>query len=245
VTLSVMHEGENQITDITITRAKIPLINVSAQMIPGTNVLLVRIGSFSTRVGDDLKAALKQGKADGAQKIILDLRNSPGGLLDEAIVVASQFLTDGLVMQEQDAEGNRKPLAVKPDGVATDLPLAVLINQGTASAAEIVSGALQDQGRGQLIGKTTFGTGTVLNQFDLDDGSALLLATRQWLTPNGRVIWHHGIEPDITVELPRDASLVTPSRLKTMTPAELQSSQDTQLQKALEVLNEAPHATRR
>ena len=245
VTLSVIHEGENQITDITITRAKIPLINVSAQMIPGTTVLLVRIGSFSERVGDDLKAALQQGKADGAQRIILDLRNSPGGLLDEAIVVASQFLTDGLVMQEQDAEGNRKPLAVKPGGVATDLPLAVLINQGTASAAEIVSGALQDQGRGQLIGTTTFGTGTVLNQFNLDDGSALLLATRQWLTPKGRVIWHQGIEPDITVELPRDASLVTPSRLKGMTPAELQASQDTQLLKALEALDKAPNAARR
>lgn len=245
VVLSVIHQGENQITDITITRAKIPLINISAQMVPGTTVLLVRIGSFSERVGDDLKAALQQGRADGAQKIILDLRNSPGGLLDEAITVASQFLTDGLVMQEQDAEGNRKPLAVKSGGVATDLPLVVLINQGTASAAEIVSGALQDQGRAQLIGKTTFGTGTVLNQFSLDDGSALLLATRQWLTPKGRVIWHQGIEPDVTVELPRDGTLVTPSRLKTMTPAELEAAQDAQLQKALEVLGQAPNASRR
>ena len=129
--------------------------------------------------------------------------------------------------------------------MATDLPLVVLINQGTASAAEIVSGALQDQGRSQLIGKTTFGTGTVLNQFELDDGSALLLATRQWLTPKGRVIWHHGIEPDVTVELPPNASLVTPSRLKNMTPAELQAAQDTQLQKALEALNATPNATRR
>ena len=245
VVLSVLHEGDNQVTDIPIVRAKIPLINVSAHMIPGTQVLLVRIGSFSERVSDDLKTALQQGKVDGAQKIILDLRNSPGGLLDEAIAVASQFLGDGLVMQEQDAQGNRKPLAVKPGGVALDMPLVVLINQGTASAAEIVSGALQDQGRGQLIGQTTFGTGTVLNQFELDDGSALLLATRQWLTPNGRVIWHQGIEPDITVVLPMDVMLITPSRLRTMTPEEFQAAQDVQLQRALETLDKAPNTAHR
>lgn len=245
VVLTVLHEGEDQVEDISIVRARIPLINVSAQMIPGTQVLLVRIGSFSERVSDDLEKALADGKANGAQKVILDLRNSPGGLLDQAIAVASQFLSDGVVMQEQDAQGNRRSLAVKPGGAATEMPLAVLINQGTASAAEIVSGAVQDQGRGQLIGQTTFGTGTVLNQFELDDGSALLLATRQWLTPNGRVIWHQGIEPDISLALPGDARLVTPSRLRMMKPGEFEATDDVQLLKALEVLSAAPNAFRR
>ncbi len=242
VTLSVIHEGESEITDITMTRARIALVNVSAHMVPGANVLHVRIGSFSERVGQDLEEALQKGQAGGAQKVILDLRNSPGGLLDEAIAVASQFLQSGLVMQEQDSEGNRKPLEVEPGGVATDMPLVVLINQGTASAAEIVSGAIQDQGRGLLVGATSFGTGTVLNQFRLDDGSALLLATRQWLTPNGRVIWRQGIEPDRPVELPRSAELVTPSRLRNMTAADVAAADDVQFLEALAILQDAPQA---
>ncbi|MCA9869571.1 MAG: S41 family peptidase, partial [Anaerolineae bacterium] len=168
----------------------------------------------------------------------LDLRNNPGGLLDEAIGVASQFLSSGNVLQEQDAQGAVQDVPVRSGGIATDLPIVVLVNQGTASASEIVAGALQDDGRAQVLGETTFGTGTVLNEYNLSDGSALLLATEQWLTPKGRVIWHQGIEPDVIVSLPDGATSLYPGVEAEMTPEELQSSTDTQLLNALKLLTE-------
>jgi carboxyl-terminal processing protease len=167
----------------------------------------------------------------------LDLRNDPGGLLDEAIGVASQFLKQGNVLLEKDAQGHVTPVPVKPDGQATDVPTVVLINAGTASAAEIVAGALQDAGRATVLGETSFGTGTVLNEFHLSDGSALLLATQEWLTPNGRVIWHQGITPDVPVALPRNATPLLPEAERGMTPAEVQNSGDEELLKALELHN--------
>src|SRR5690606_1177081 len=123
-------------------------------------------------------------------------------------------------------------------GLGLDLPLVVLINEGSASASEIVSGALQDHSRATLVGATTFGTGTVLNQFNLSDGSALLLATEQWLTPDGRVIWHEGIAPDEAVELPADVFPLAPEELAGMTAEALANSQDTQLLRAIELLQQ-------
>src|SRR5690606_26167001 len=143
-----------------------------------------------------------EAEAQGATGLILDLRNNPGGLLDEAVSVAAQFLpADSVVVLRQDAQGNVNEERVPDDADPTTLPLVVLINEGSASASEIVSGALQDAGRATLVGETTFGTGTVLNTFPLSDGSAMLLATELWLTPEGRVIWREGIVPDETVEL--------------------------------------------
>lgn len=237
VVLSVIHAGEQTPTDIRIVRDKIALSSVTSTILPGTNVLMVRIASFSDGVGSDLEQIISQARTEGAEGIILDLRDSPGGLLDEAVAVASQFLAEGDVMLEQDADGERRALAARSGGAATDdIPVIVLINEATASAAEIVSGALQDNDRATLVGTQTFGTGTVLNTFELDDGSALLLATRQWLTPNGRELWHKGIAPDIVVELPAGVDVVTPTRAGEMTDAELMTATDTQLSKALELL---------
>jgi carboxyl-terminal processing protease len=171
---------------------------------------------------------------------VVDVRNNPGGLLEQAIEVTSQFLKEGNVLLQEDAQGNREAFAVKPNGVATDLPMVVLINRGSASAAEIFSGAIQDQERGMIIGETTFGTGTVLRPFELDDGSGLLLGTSQWLTPKGRLIRKHGIEPDLAVDLPVGANLTTPLDLKDLTQAELLKSEDIQLLKALETLKVIP-----
>jgi carboxyl-terminal processing protease len=125
---------------------------------------------------------------------------------------------------------------VEKGGLALDTPLVILVNQGTASAAEIVSGALQDAGRAKLVGETTFGTGTVLNQFSLSDGSALLLATEEWLTPSGRLIWHQGIAPDEVVPLPAGTAPLLPEAGAGITPEQLQSSGDAQLLRALELL---------
>ena len=168
--------------------------------------------------------------------VILDLRNNPGGLLSEAITTASQFLSNGDVMQQRDSKGSVEKIPVVSGGLATDLPMVTLINYGSASASEIVSGALQDAGRAKLIGETTFGTGTVLNTFNLPDGSAMLLATSEWLTPNGRVIWHQGIKPDEKISLPAGVAPLTPAVLKTQTERDYKASRDLQLQRAVELL---------
>jgi carboxyl-terminal processing protease len=236
VTLTLQDPNTGTTRDLTITRAKIQIHNVTWHMLPGTTLAHIRVAAFSSGATDDLKKALQEAKTQGATGIVLDLRNDPGGLLSEAVSVASQFLSSGNVMLEKDAQGNTKPLPVEKGGIATDIPMVVLINNGTASAAEIVSGALKDAKRATLIGETTFGTGTVLNEFPLSDGSALLLATEEWLTPNGTSFWHKGIQPDVQVTLPANVSPVIPDQEQGMTTQQLQDSQDTQLLKGMQLL---------
>ena len=237
VSLTLLNPQTGEQRTVTITRGHIQVNNVSWQMLPGSHIAHVRIAGFSQGVTDELKTALAEIKAQNATGLILDLRNDPGGLLDEAVGVASQFLKSGNVLLEKDVQGNTKPVSVIKGGTATDIPMVVLINQGTASASEIVSGALQDAGRATLIGETTFGTGTVLTPFPLSDGSALLLATQEWLTPKGRQIWHQGISPDQKVNLPADTAPLIPEEEKGMTPAQLSASKDTQLLQAIQVLS--------
>ncbi len=238
VTITFQDPKTNAVRDVIITRAKINVQNVTWIMLPGTTIADVRIAGFSQGVTNDLRAALKQIQAQGATGIILDLRNDPGGLLDEAVGVTSQFLGSGNVLLVKNAQGKEQSIEVKPDGLAINTPMVVLVNQGTASAAEIVSGALQDAHRATVIGETTFGTGTVLNGFPLADGSQILLATEEWLTPNGRVIWHKGIVPDVTVSLDSTVNPFVPEAGKGMTSAQLQSSQDVQLLKAISELSD-------
>ncbi len=238
VTLTIRRPANDEIFDVTITRARIILRNVTWQMLPGTPVAHVRIAAYSNNVTRDLEAAIAEAREAGAQGILLDLRNNPGGLLDEAIGVVSQFLDEGNVMQRKNAQGRVSDVAVKRGGSATDIPMVVLINQGSASAAEITAGAMQDYGRATLVGETTFGTGTVLNQFRLSDGSALLLATELWLTPKGRVIWHEGITPDVEVKLPPDVAPSIPETERDLTEEGLRKLEDTQVKKGLEILLE-------
>jgi carboxyl-terminal processing protease len=237
VTITLQDPKTNAIRDLSITRAKINVQNVTWTMLPGTTIADIRIAGFSQGVTNDLQSALKQIQAQGATGIVLDLRNDPGGLLDEAIGVTSQFLGNGNVLLVKNAQGQQEAMPVKPGGLALNMPMVVLVNQGTASAAEIVSGALQDAHRATVIGETTFGTGTVLNGFPLTDGSQILLATEEWLTPNGRVIWHKGIAPDVTISLANTVTPLVPESAKSMTAAQLQSSQDAQLLKAISVLS--------
>jgi carboxyl-terminal processing protease len=240
VQITLLDPVSGQQRDVTITRAHILLHNVTWNMLPGTTIAHVRIAEFSNGVSDDLIKTLGEINNQKATGLVLDLRNNPGGLLDEGVAVTSQFLKNGYVLQEKNASGEVKKIAVKSGGLATDIPMEVLINQGTASAAEIVSGALQDSGRAKLIGETTFGTGTVLNQFNLSDGSAILLATEEWLTPNGRVIWHQGIAPDIKITLSTNTTLLTPEEEKGMTQSQLQNSGDSQLLGAIQLLEKIP-----
>ncbi len=236
VTLSLLRPDENRSLEVTITRGEIKVPAASWVMIPGTQVALIRLSQFSANALSDVVASVEAAKQAGAEAMIVDVRNNPGGLLEQAVSVTSQFLTDGDVLLEEDAQGRRTAYEVEPGGVATDLPLAVLINPGSASSAEIFAGAIQDHGRGELVGETTFGTGTVLQPYILDDGSALLLGTRQWLTPQGRLIRQQGISPDHEVTLPIEATLLTPEAIREMGADEVAASEDAQLLKALEIL---------
>jgi len=240
VMLTIFRPDSNESLEISIIRGEIKIEAATWSMVPGTDVAVLRLSQFSANLNDDVIEAVEAAEAAGAKSLILDIRNNPGGLLDQAISVTSQFLKDGDVLLQEDAQGNRESFPVKPDGVAIDIPIVVLINRGSASSAEIFAGAIQDHERGQVIGETTFGTGTVLRPFDLEDGSALLLGTSQWLTPAGRLIRKHGIEPDIEVDLPAGADLLSPFDLETLTVPELLDSEDGQMLKALEVLDAVP-----
>ncbi len=236
VTLTIFRPATGQTKQVSLTRAVIKLRDVTWHLLPGTRVADVRIASFGHGTVTELRQALTAIKKEPATGIIFDLRNNPGGLLGQAVDVASQFLKGGNVLLVKNAKGQEKAVGVKPGGEATKIPLVVLVNGGTASAAEIVAGALQDRHRAELVGETTFGTGTVLREFKLSDGSALLLAIEEWLTPDGHVIWHKGIKPNVVVPMSARASLLFPSNERTMTAAQLRHSSDAQLLRALELL---------
>jgi carboxyl-terminal processing protease len=242
VTLTLLDPNTEQTRDVTLIRARVAVHNVTWQHLPGTTVVHVRIAGFSQGVTKDLQQALTALEQQGLTHIVLDLRNNPGGLLNEAVATASQFLSSGTVLLVRDAHGTTTPVPIQKQGVAPGLPLVVLINQGTASAAEIVAGALQDAHRAVLVGETTFGTGTVLKPFPLSDGSALMLAIEEWLTPNGRVIWHQGIAPDVVVALTPPATLLFPDTERTLTAAQLQASDDAQLLHAVHLVTQATKA---
>jgi carboxyl-terminal processing protease len=238
VTLTITDPKTNETKDYLLTRARITLQNVSWTIIPGTNIADIRIATFSQGVNQSLINALTAIQQQHVEGIVLDLRNNPGGLLDQAVDVASQFKASGYVMQEKDAQGHITPLSVHSGGLATATPVVVLVNNGSASASEIVTAALQDKHRATIVGETTFGTGTVLENFNLSDGSALLLATQEWLTPGGQSFWHKGIAPDITLKLDPTVQPLEPDQLQSMTADQVKTSPDTQLLKALSLLSQ-------
>lgn len=236
VTLTVLDPDVGEARQVTIVRAKITLQDVAWARLPGTDIAHLRISAFSQGVTRDLEGALQEIQRQGLRGIVLDLRRNPGGLLDEAVGSASQFLEGGDVLLERDAQGEITTVPVRQGGKATQIPLVVLIDEGTASAAEVVAGALRDAGRAKLVGETTFGTGTVLNQFPLSDGSALLLATEEWLTPDGLTIWHEGLPPDVEVSLPSVTKTLLPGEEAGLSGVQLRASGDAQLLKGLELL---------
>ncbi|HSS36709.1 MAG TPA: S41 family peptidase, partial [Patescibacteria group bacterium] len=236
VKLSILHANESTPVDYSIVREKVTVPAVSWAMIPGSTLADLRLEEFSAGSAKEVENAILAAKQAGATGIVLDLRGNPGGYVGEAVDIASQFLKDGIVYQQRDKSGKVDKEAVKPGGEAVDMPISVLVDLGTASSAEIVAGALQDAKRGELIGAKTFGTGTVLNEFTLKDGSALLVGTVEWLTRDGRQIWKQGIVPDIPLESNPPGKIVPPTDLSKMTVAELDKSGDAQLLKAIELL---------
>jgi carboxyl-terminal processing protease len=224
--------------EITLVRAVINIVNITWTQLPNTTVAQLHIASFSEGTAEDLDKALADIKIQGITGLILDLRDNPGGLLDQAIEVTSRFINSGNVLQEKDVNGQITNIPVKHVSQVNSLPMVVLVNQGTASAAEIVSGALKDAGRAQLVGDTTFGTGTVLVPFPLSDGSEVVLAVQEWLTPAGKTIWHTGLIPDVTVPLATGVTPLIPVNKSGLSAAQLQDSSDQQLLQGLKMLTE-------
>lgn len=200
VTLTILHKGSQQPKDVVIARGEIPIISVKTQELePG--YILVRLTRFNEHTTKELREKLADAAKKGPVKgIVLDLRNNPGGLLDQAVSVSDTFLSDGLVVyiQGKDPQSRRDFNATKESGDIT-APMVCLINAGSASAAEIVAGALQDRKRALLIGEKTFGKGSVQTVVSLPDGSGIKLTTALYYTPSGRSIQAEGIVPDLEI----------------------------------------------
>jgi carboxyl-terminal processing protease len=204
VTVSIIPKAGEDARDVTITRDQIKLANVRSELRPdGIGVL--RIRQFGDDTAVDARKAAESLRAQGASAIVLDLRSNPGGFLEAAVDVASLWIADDPIVFEEYRDGQRDTYSATDHPVFTSEPLAVLIDDGSASASEIVSGALQDAGRGRLFGATTFGKGSVQDVKDQADHSALRLTIATWLTPKGRNINHQGITPDETVEVPKES----------------------------------------
>lgn len=236
VTLTVTRAGSTEPITFTITRAQVDIPTVEYAMVPGTTIAVIRVEQFSSNAADIFKQDLQKLLGEHPTGLVLDLRGDPGGYVTDAVTVASQFLTEGVVYRQRDASLKETSTPVEKGALAPTIPLVVLVDGGTASAAEIVTGALQDPKRATIVGVRTFGTGTVLATYDLPDGSALRIGTVEWLTPNGHQIWHHGLVPDVIVGLTPDIRPVIPDDLRSMTPAQLKSSPDAQIRKAIELL---------
>ncbi len=202
VKLLIQHADEAVSVAIEIVRAEINLTSVFLEM--KGDIAYIRITHFTEPTNEELVPVLGTISRNGATGIILDLRSNPGGLLDEVVDVASHFLKEGIVVSTIDNQGRKGLLSVRPGSVKTDLPLVVLTDNYSASASEVLSGALQDYGRATIVGTKTYGKGSVNQLYGLKDGSGLYITIGRWLTPNGRLIEGEGIKPDYELELKGD-----------------------------------------
>jgi len=242
VTIGVMREGFKEPKDFTLTRAVIQIKSVRSKMLPDS-IGYIKLRSFHKNTSEELDEALLDFDERHTSALVLDLRNNPGGLLEQAIAVTDAFIDGGQLIvytQGRLANQNMKGYSKIEGSHHPNLPLVILVNGGSASASEIVAGALQDHKRATIIGTKTFGKGSVQTIIPLSDGSGLRLTTAKYYTPNGRMIHEKGIIPDVIVEEPKpetaegDESSLAPSRPSGLPEDDL--SGDPQLQKAVETL---------
>jgi carboxyl-terminal processing protease len=228
VTLTIEREGQAQPLRVEITRDVIVARDVIEEDLVGGEVGYVRLAGFSETGANEFRRALEEDVKAGRTKLVIDLRGNPGGYITAARDVASQFVDEGPVFWQEDANGARRATDSNGEGVATDpaIRIVLLIDRGSASASEIVAGALKDTGRATLVGEKTFGKGTVQEWTQLEGAGGFRLTVAKWLTPNQTWVHQVGIEPDVPVEL----------------PPELPEGEDPALDKALEVLGETASA---
>ena len=200
VTLAVLRVGWKDARAFTLVRAQVKQPSVHAKVIE-PHVGYLRISRFAEATGADVAAALADLKKQGALgSLVLDLRDDPGGLVDQAVLVADQFLDEGTIVTIKGRQGSVENQSAHKGGAGVGVPIIALVDQGTASAAEILAAALQDHGRAKLVGQTTYGKGTVQTFYDLDDGSGLKLTTARYYTPNGKSLESKGIIPDVAAD---------------------------------------------
>lgn len=233
VALTILREGETDPRNFTLTRDTIIVKSVEVsykQSLPsgdgkntnsGKKVAVVKLSRFGERTNDEWNQAVSDLLSANSQAAVLDLRNNPGGFLEGAVFIASEFLDGGTVVQQEDSDGNRVPFKVVRTGKLINIPMVVLINKGSASASEIVAGALQDRQRAKLVGEKSFGKGTIQEAQDLAGGAGIHITVAKWLTPNGRWVNDtQGLDPDVKVEANKD-----------------DQTKDPQLDRAIELLN--------
>jgi carboxyl-terminal processing protease len=225
VILTVLRNGANEPLDFEIVRARISIASASGEMLEN-DIAYVQVTTFGTKTTPELLTTLNDLMAQNPRGIILDLRNNGGGFLQTSVEVTSQFLGEGVVLHEQYGDGTRDTYTAIPGGLATDasIPMIVLINEGSASASEIVAGALQDTGRAKLVGTVSYGKGSVQNWIPLNgENGAVRITIAKWLTPNENTIHQVGLTPDYPMD---------------MTFEDRQADEDPQLDEAIRVLLE-------
>jgi carboxyl-terminal processing protease len=206
VTLTVLHPGAEEAVDILIVRDDILLPSVTYQLAAEDPTIgIIQLSRFSGESGGEIEQAIQELQVQGATMFVLDLRHNPGGLLSAATDVANHFLSDVPVMIQQRRDAEEEIIMADAGAVAGDMPLIVLVDGGTASSAEILAGALQDNERALLVGQPTFGKGSVQLVHDLSDGSSVHVTSSRWLTPDGHQIDQQGLTPDVLVELTQEA----------------------------------------
>lgn len=206
-----------------ITREQIKMPNVSSKVLDD-DIGYIMVHAFNKDTSGDVRKELESLKEKKIKGVIVDLRNNPGGLLNEAIEMTSIFVSDKLVVQVKPRSGETQKYPAKPGG-DEETPLIVLVNRGSASASEIFAGAVQDLGRGKIVGERTFGKGSVQTVIQLSDGSGLIMTTAKYMTPKGRSLHKKGVKPDVVVKLPKKDFHKTGKK------------DDPQILKAIELLN--------
>lgn len=225
VNLTIYREGEPDTKVYTLTRETIIVKSAEVnfkEVKDGKNIAVIKLSRFGERTKDEWTETVNEIISKNPSGAILDLRNNPGGYLEGAVFIASEFLDGGDVVLQENNEGVRIPFKVNRGGKLTKLPMVVLINKGSASASEIVAGALQDRKRAKLLGEKSFGKGTIQEAQELPGGTGIHITVAKWLTPNGRWVNEtQGLDPDVKIEAEKEDST---------------KDKDTQLDKALELL---------
>jgi carboxyl-terminal processing protease len=237
VAIDVERPGVGTPLAFDIVRGDVAIEPASWAMVPGMDVGVVRIVQFSSGAGERTREAIQAAVDAGARGLVLDLRGNPGGLVGEALEVLAAFMDGGVAYQEEGRDGPPRSVDV-PRGqvIAARIPVIVLVDYATASAAEIVAAALRDNGRATIVGETTFGTGTVVHTFDLSDGSALKVGVLSWSRPHGEPVFGVGIRPDHEVEALPGAANLRPREIERLRPGELAASNDLPLRRAIGLL---------
>jgi carboxyl-terminal processing protease len=245
VVLTIQRDGREAPFDITVVRDEIRIPTVTWRMLPN-QIAHIQLIQFSAQADPDLRQALQAATDAGAAGIVLDLRNNPGGLVEQLVLVASEFMPKGTtILIERDRDGKEQPYTTRDGGVALDIPMAVLVNNNSASAAEILAGALSEAGRARVIGVPTFGTATVLRTFRLDNGGELRLGTSQWLTPNGQLVRGQGITPDEVIELPVGTAPLSPADAAALPSLLTQASEISPTGSAVRACERGPYLSKK